>query len=116
MWLFIPQDFIITILDALYRDRDYARFFVLETIARVPYFGEGPVLLHACDSRSLNFAAQIVCALLLSVLMTPDYCSAFISVLHLYETFGWWRRADYIKVHFAESMNEFHHLLIMEVC
>jgi ubiquinol oxidase len=37
----IPQDFIIAILDLLYRDRDYARFFVLETIARVPYFGEG---------------------------------------------------------------------------
>jgi hypothetical protein len=37
----VPQDFIIAILDLLYRDRDYARFFVLETIARVPYFGEG---------------------------------------------------------------------------
>ncbi|RZC43807.1 hypothetical protein C5167_036762 [Papaver somniferum] len=36
------------------------------------------------------------------------------SVLHLYETFGWWRRADYLKVHFAESWNEMHHLLIME--
>ncbi|VAH38466.1 unnamed protein product [Triticum turgidum subsp. durum] len=72
-------DTVIFILDILYRDRDYARFFVLETIARVPYF-------------------------------------AFISVLHLYETFGWSRRADNIKVHFAESMNEFHHLLIMEVC
>ncbi|XP_026395172.1 ubiquinol oxidase 4, chloroplastic/chromoplastic-like [Papaver somniferum] len=35
-------------------------------------------------------------------------------VLHLYETFGWWRRADYLKVHFAESWNEMHHLLIME--
>ncbi|KAM0855058.1 hypothetical protein ACQ4PT_050012 [Festuca glaucescens] len=43
-------DSIIVILDALYRDRDYARFFVLETIARVPYFGEG-LVLHACDSR-----------------------------------------------------------------
>lgn len=40
---------------------------------------------------------------------------AFMSVLHLYETFGWWRRADYLKVHFAESWNEMHHLLIMEV-
>lgn len=30
----------IKVLDTLYRDRDYARFFVLETIARVPYFGE----------------------------------------------------------------------------
>ncbi|XP_026448127.1 ubiquinol oxidase 4, chloroplastic/chromoplastic-like isoform X2 [Papaver somniferum] len=70
-------DSVIKILDVFYRDRDYARFFVLETIARVPYF-------------------------------------AFMSVLHLYETFGWWRRADYLKVHFAESWNEMHHLLIME--
>ncbi|CAL1397550.1 unnamed protein product [Linum trigynum] len=70
-------DTVIKVLDTFYRDRDYARFFVLETIARVPYF-------------------------------------AFISVLHLYESFGWWRRADYIKVHFAESWNEMHHLLIME--
>lgn len=70
-------DSVIKILDTLYRDRDYARFFVLETIARVPYF-------------------------------------AFMSVLHMYESFGWWRRADYLKVHFAESWNEMHHLLIME--
>ena len=41
--------------------------------------------------------------------------AAFISVLHLYESFGWWRKADYLKVHFAESWNEMHHLLIMEV-
>ncbi|XP_071720583.1 ubiquinol oxidase 4, chloroplastic/chromoplastic-like [Rutidosis leptorrhynchoides] len=64
-------------LDILYHDRDYPRFFVLETIARVPYF-------------------------------------AFISVLHLYESCGWWRRGDYLKVHFAETWNEMHHLLIME--
>ncbi|KAL5578731.1 hypothetical protein UlMin_011173 [Ulmus minor] len=70
-------DSVIKILDSLYHDRNYARFFVLETIARVPYF-------------------------------------AFMSVLHMYESFGWWRRADYLKVHFAESWNEMHHLLIME--
>ncbi len=40
---------------------------------------------------------------------------AFVSVLHMYESFGWWRRADYLKVHFAESWNELHHLLTMEV-
>ena len=39
---------------------------------------------------------------------------SFLSVLHLYETLGFWRRADYLKVHFAQTMNEFHHLLIME--
>ncbi|XP_022955227.1 ubiquinol oxidase 4, chloroplastic/chromoplastic [Cucurbita moschata] len=70
-------DSVIRILDAFYHDRHYPRFFVLETIARVPYF-------------------------------------AFLSVLHMYESFGWWRRADYLKVHFAESWNEMHHLLIME--
>uniref|UniRef100_A0A0R0G686 Ubiquinol oxidase n=1 Tax=Glycine max TaxID=3847 RepID=A0A0R0G686_SOYBN len=73
----IIKDSVIKILDTLYHDRHYARFFVLETIARVPYF-------------------------------------AFMSVLHMYESFGWWRRADYLKVHFAESWNEMHHLLIME--
>ncbi|KAJ7982731.1 Ubiquinol oxidase [Quillaja saponaria] len=38
----------------------------------------------------------------------------FMSFLHLYESFGWWRKADYLKVHFAESWNEMHHLLIMK--
>ncbi|KAK1422564.1 hypothetical protein QVD17_17847 [Tagetes erecta] len=70
-------DAVIKVLDSLYDERDYARFFVLETIARVPYF-------------------------------------AFMSVLHMYESFGWWRKSDYLKVHFAESWNEMHHLLIME--
>ncbi|MFS7933978.1 putative ubiquinol oxidase (non-electrogenic) [Helianthus anomalus] len=70
-------DSVIKVLDTLYHDRDYPRFFVLETIARVPYF-------------------------------------AFISVLHMYESFGWWRKSEYLKVHFAESWNEMHHLLIME--
>ena len=58
-------------------DRPYARFYALETIARVPYF-------------------------------------SYTSVLHLYETFGWLRKSEYIKVHFAESWNELHHLKIME--
>lgn len=60
-----------------YRDRWYPRFYVLETVARVPYF-------------------------------------AYLSVLHLYETLGVWRKADLLKIHFAESWNELHHLLIME--
>jgi ubiquinol oxidase len=58
-------------------ERTYARFYALETIARVPYF-------------------------------------SYTSVLHLYETFGWFRNSDYIKIHFAESWNELHHLKIME--
>ncbi len=65
------------VVDIVYRNRTYPRFYVLETIARVPYF-------------------------------------AFLSVLHLYETLGMWRKADWLKVHFAETWNELHHLLIME--
>ena len=38
------------VLKGVYRDRYYARFFALETIARVPYFGEGSVLSYACSS------------------------------------------------------------------
>lgn len=72
-------NFLEALLNTFYRGRDrvYARFFVLETIARVPYF-------------------------------------AFTSVLHFYETMGWWRKADWLKIHFAESWNELHHLLIAE--
>ncbi len=68
---------LVFVTDVLYRNRPYQRFYVLETIARVPYF-------------------------------------AYLSVLHLYETLGFWRKADLLKVHFAETWNELHHLLIME--
>jgi ubiquinol oxidase len=55
-----------------------ARFFLLETVARMPYF-------------------------------------SYISMLHLYETLGFWRRsADAKRIHFAEELNEFAHLMIME--
>ncbi|CAM6104079.1 unnamed protein product [Calypogeia fissa] len=40
---------------------------------------------------------------------------SYISMLHLYETLGWWRSgAEVRKVHFAEEWNEMHHLKIME--
>jgi ubiquinol oxidase len=68
---------LVFLTDVVYQNRPYPRFYVLETIARIPYF-------------------------------------AYLSVLHLYETLGLWRRADLLKVHFAETWNELHHLLIME--
>jgi ubiquinol oxidase len=68
---------LVFVTDVIYRDRPYPRFWVLETIARVPYF-------------------------------------AYLSVLHLYETLGYWRKADWLKIHFSETWNELHHLLIME--
>ncbi|MEM9484444.1 MAG: alternative oxidase [Cyanobacteria bacterium P01_F01_bin.116] len=68
---------LVFVINTIYKSRPYPRFYVLETVARVPYF-------------------------------------SYLSVLHLYETLGWWRQVDWLKVHFAESWNELHHLLIME--
>lgn len=68
---------LVFVINTVYRDRPIPRFYVLETVARVPYF-------------------------------------SYLSVLHFYETLGVWRKADWLKVHFAESWNELHHLLIME--
>ncbi|KAF8769207.1 hypothetical protein HU200_006710 [Digitaria exilis] len=110
-------DSVIMLLDLFYPDPNYARFFVLETIARVPYFGEDSAL-YACNGLKVPYELCSVtfCPIILvPVLKSAWLSTAFISVLHLYETFRWWRKADYIKVHFAQSWNEFHHLLIMEV-
>ena len=66
-------------LDVVFEGRyTPSRFFLLETVARMPYF-------------------------------------SYISMLHLYETLGFWRRSAQMKrIHFAEELNEFRHLLIME--
>lgn len=65
------------LLVSYYGNNTIARFYALETIARVPYF-------------------------------------SYASVLHLYETTGAFREKAFIKLHFEESWNELHHLLIME--
>mmetsp|Transcript_33058 Transcript_33058/g.72811 ORF Transcript_33058/g.72811 Transcript_33058/m.72811 type:complete len:531 (+) Transcript_33058:108-1700(+) len=40
---------------------------------------------------------------------------SYITMIHTYETLGWWRRsAEAKRVHFAEEYNEYHHLLIWE--
>ena len=36
------------------------------------------------------------------------------SMLHLYESLGWWRAPELRKIHYAQEWNELHHLLIME--
>eukprot|EP00931_Biecheleriopsis_adriatica_P063454 TRINITY_DN38430_c0_g1_i1.p1 TRINITY_DN38430_c0_g1~~TRINITY_DN38430_c0_g1_i1.p1 ORF type:complete len:461 (+),score=92.85 TRINITY_DN38430_c0_g1_i1:48-1385(+) len=64
-------------LDRLYEGRPIQKFWVLETVARLPYF-------------------------------------SYISVLHLYESLGWWRTPEIRHIHCAEEDNELHHLLIME--
>lgn len=67
------------LLDVLFEGKYVpSRFFLLETVARMPYF-------------------------------------SYITMLHLYETLGFYRRsADVKRIHFAEEINEYRHLLIME--
>ena len=50
-------DLTVTILDYLYRGRDYQRFWVLEEIARAPYFAFLSVL-HLRESMGLRGAAH----------------------------------------------------------
>jgi ubiquinol oxidase len=74
-----PYLFLCYMLDVVFENRYVPhRFYLLETVARMPYF-------------------------------------SYIGMLHLYETFGFWRRSvDVKRIHFAEELNEFRHLLIME--
>lgn len=39
---------------------------------------------------------------------------SYVSILHLYESLGWWRACELRKIHNAEEWNELHHLLMME--
>lgn len=75
----VPYLAVCWMLDVLFEDRSVpARFFLLETVARMPYF-------------------------------------SYISMLHLYETLGFWRRSEDVKrIHFAQELNEYRHLTIME--
>lgn len=75
----VPYLVLCWFLDVVFEGRYIpARFLLLETVARMPYF-------------------------------------SYITMLHLYETLGFWRRsADVKRIHFAEEINEFRHLLIME--
>lgn len=56
----LPYVLLCAMIDALFEHRPLARFWFLETVARMPYF-------------------------------------SYISMLHLYESLGWWRRSAEIK-------------------
>ncbi|GBF89019.1 plastid terminal oxidase [Raphidocelis subcapitata] len=77
-WIKAPFWALCVVLDLLFANRPIQRFWVLETVARIPYFSA-------------------------------------ISLLHLYESLGFWRAgAELRRIHFAEEWNELHHLQIME--
>ena len=75
-WIQGPYYALCYVLDVVYEGRPIERFWVLEEVARMPYF-------------------------------------AYLSMLHMYESLGWWRAGAALRrVHFSEEWNELHHLQV----
>jgi ubiquinol oxidase len=91
-------------------DETPSEYDLPESIQSATKFGIGLVkqalVVFYGDRHYARFAA-------LETIARVPYFS-YTSVLHLFETFGWFRKKEYIQLHFAESWNELHHLLIME--
>lgn len=91
-------------------EREEARGeIVAPFIIKIPYYA-------LCTLLDVVFEGRYVFSrlyLLETVARMPYF--SYITMLHLYETLGFWRRSSEVKrVHFAEEWNEFHHLLVME--
>lgn len=77
-------------------------------VIKAPYFALCFLLDNIFDGRPLDRLW------FLETVARIPYLS-YVSMLHLYESLGWWRLGSQAKrVHFAEEWNEYHHLLIME--
>ena len=124
------------LFDTLYSERPYARFYVLETIARVPYFCAlprpcWPNRLRAKLTSHVLCAASLALAHSFPVGTAPVRDARLVAPLRLPE--GASRESEtavgtggaivatrphacptHTQVHFSESWNELHHLLIME--
>lgn len=107
-------------IDLLMADRDFARFYALETVARVRTTNRHPQYNHEVSDFIVSNISNVsrFCIFVFSLLLPADRAQvpyfAYLSVLHLKETLGWWREPVLLKVHFAEAWNELHHLRIME--
>ena len=86
--------------------KDSLASFMRIVITRGAEFHTAEIFLVLTNCCKCRFAA-------LETIARVPYFS-YTSVLHLYETLGWFRKKEYIQIHFAESWNELHHLLIME--
>lgn len=89
--------------------REYARPQVKAPwVIKLPYLFLCVLLDTLFDKRPINRFYFLE-----TVARMPYF--SYITMLHAYETLGWWRRSTEAKrVHFAEEYNEYHHLLIME--
>ena len=83
-------------------------------LRRAPWIIKAPYLV-LCYMLDTIFDGRPLARLwfLETVARVPYF--SYISMLHLYESIGWWRIGASVKrIHFAEEWNELHHLLIME--
>ena len=111
-------------IDVLYDGNDFARFFVLETVARVPCAGPGPPTPRRATPSARSTRRGGADSPLRTTAFSPSAPPrraprryfAYLSVLHLRQTFG--ERpvggSERMRTHYAEADNELHHLLIME--
>jgi hypothetical protein len=83
--------------------RDFARFYVLETVARVPYFAYLSVM-HLRYVQTKRYRSEPI--FIINFLNQPTFDNR--------ETFGQRDLGEFMRTHYAESDNELHHLLIME--
>jgi hypothetical protein len=84
--------------------RDFARFYVLETVARVPYFAYLSVMHLRYVMKAIN----------LDLLYLHQFIAETKKYIFCRETFGERDLGDSMRTHYAEADNELHHLLIME--
>eukprot|EP00981_Chlorochromonas_danica_P005551 scaffold1129_cov164-Ochromonas_danica.AAC.16 len=81
---------------------------------RSPWIIKGPYLILCYLLDALFQGKPISRFYFLETVARMPYFS-YITMLHTYETLGWWRRSTQAKrVHFAEEYNEYHHLMIWE--
>ena len=94
--------------DAIWKREDARPRVKAPWVIRIPY-------LVLCNLLDVFFEGDPMSRFFfLETVARMPYFS-YITMLHTYETLGWWRRsAETKRVHFAEEMNEYHHLLIME--
>jgi hypothetical protein len=100
----------LTLSSKAIRERDLADGpIIAPIIIKIPYL----FLCYMLDTVFEDSSVPSRFLLLETVARMPYF--SYISMLHLYETLGFWRRsADVKRIHFAEEVNEFNHLLIME--
>ena len=93
--------------------RDFARFYVLETVARVPYFAYLSVMHLRYDIIKI-LQLEIDFTIRFLTLFVSFICSLFVTINNHRETFGERGLGENMRTHYAEADNELHHLLIME--